>query len=431
MNGKAFDLYFNQHLAGELIIDDNMRMSFVYDDAYTEQGGSCVSLTLPTTEKYHADKVVFPFIENLLPEGEIRQLIETKNKIEDGNYQRLFELLGADVAGALSIQPKGSRPNFENSTSKSPLSKQALSNLLLEIQDRPFKAGVDMEVGNRLSLAGAQNKLPIILQGGQFYEAFHSPSTHIIKPARKDNRFHSIVYNEYVCMKAASISGINTANVSLIDVFDQDGNESDALLVERYDRQITDSGRIERIQQEDLCQLYSISSKQKYQVSGGPGFVELFNIIAKYSAIPVKDDLEVLKRLIFNMVIGNYDAHAKNFSFLLSSNNRLALSPAYDLVCTALYENLDTTFAMYIDTATQLSELKSEHIHALFEKSGKKYKPIRQTLIKFADNAIDALNQTAQAFCNGDYYQEDIDGICQIVKISRRNHALVLQALAN
>jgi serine/threonine-protein kinase HipA len=308
---------------------------------------------------------------------------------------------------------------------------------LLDIQDRPFNVSTQKgENGNRLSLAGAQNKLPVIRSGDLTFEAKDAPSTHIIKPTRKDNRYNSLVYNEYICMRAAKLVGINAAEVSLLEVNDVSGNESDALLIERYDRvrtkQLNSKNEVtRRLQQEDLCQLCSIPSTMKYEVSGGPGFEELFSKIKQFSLVPVKDDIEVFKRLIFNLVIGNYDAHAKNFSFLILPEGAISLSPAYDLVCTALYEELDTTFAMLIGEAKDLESLNEDSFKQLFEVIQKKYNTIRKQLIKYADSSLKAISDVVTEFIEGDYYQVDIDSAQRILEISKANHELVLKALSS
>ena len=432
---NSFDVYFNDAFAGKLSIDKAMRMNFIYDDAYLKTEGPPISLTIPLSTQQHEDDVVFPFIENLLPEGEIRSLIQGQNKIEEGNFTRFIELLGGDVAGALSIQLEGHTPKFEKIQEKSELSLEGLSQLLLDIQDRPFNVSTQKgEVGNRLSLAGAQNKLPVIYSNNKIYEAKNAPSTHIIKPARKDNRFKSLVYNEYICMKAAKRAGINTADVSLLEINDVNGNESDALLIERYDREsskISSTGKeiTRRLQQEDLCQLCSIPSTMKYELSGGPGFKELFSKIHQFSSVPVKDDIEVFRRLIFSLVIGNYDAHAKNFSFLVSADGTISLSPAYDLVCTALYENLDTTFAMLIGEAKDMQSLNEAMFRDLFSKIQKKYHTIRQQLIKYADTSLKAVSDTVQEFTKGDYYQVDLDSAERILEIAKANYLILLRVL--
>jgi len=430
-----FDVYFNDAFVGKLNIDKAMRMRFIYDDVYMAQKGPSISLTIPSSIKQHEDNTVFPFIENLLPEGEIRTLIQGQNKIEEGNFARFIELLGGDVAGALSIQLEGDIPKFEETEEENELSRKALSQLLLDIQDRPFNVNPQKgEVGNRLSLAGAQNKLPVIRKGDLTFEAKDAPSTHIIKPARKDDRFNSLVYNEYICMKAAKLAGINTAAVSLLDVDDANGNESDALLIERYDRILasqSNSGKevTQRLQQEDLCQLCSIPSTMKYEVSGGPGFQELFSKIDQFSLVPVKDDIEVFRRFIFSLVIGNYDAHAKNFSFLVSADGTFLLSPAYDLVCTALYEDLDTTFAMLIGKANDLESLDEEALGQLFDTIQKKYNTIRKQLIKYADLSLNAVSDVVTEFKEGDYYQIDLDSAERILEIVKANHETVIRVL--
>lgn len=432
---NIFDVYFNDVFAGKLSIDKAMRMSFLYDDAYLKKAGPPISLTIPLSTQQHEDDVVFPFIENLLPEGEIRSLIQGQNKIEEGNFMRFIELLGGDVAGALSIQFEGNTPKFEETQEKSELSLESLSQLLLDIQDRPFNVSTKKgEVGNRLSLAGAQNKLPVIRSSNKTFEAKDAPSTHIIKPARKDNRFKSLVYNEYICMKAAKLAGINTADVSLLEINDVNGNESDALLIARYDRESSknfSTGKeiTRRLQQEDLCQLCSTPSTMKYELSGGPGFKDLFSKINQFSLVPVKDDIEVFKRLIFSLVIGNYDAHAKNFSFLVADDGTISLSPAYDLVCTALYEDLDTTFAMLIGEAKDMQSLNEVMFKDLFSKIQKKYHTIRKQLIKYADSSLKAVSESVTEFKKGDYYQVDLDSAERILDIAKANHMILLKAL--
>lgn len=438
-NGSNFfDVYFNDAFVGKLNIDKSMRMSFSYDDAYMEKQGEPISLTIPSSVKEHEDDVVFPFIENLLPEGEIRTLIQQQNKIEEGNFSRFIELLGGDVAGALSIQLEGETPKFERVDTLSELSQEELSQLLIDIQDRPFNVAQQKgEVGNRLSLAGAQNKLPVIRSNDLTFEAENAPSTHIIKPARKDDRFKSLVYNEYLCMKAAKLVGINTASVSLLDVTDANGNESDALLIERYDRyyyvdnstENEGEGYTKRLQQEDLCQLCSIPSTTKYEVNGGPGFKDLFSKISELCEVPVKDDLEAFRRIIFSLVVGNYDAHAKNFSFLISEDGKIALSPAYDLVCTALYEDLDTTFAMLIGKSNDLESLTNESFEQLFTDIDKKYNTIKKQLIKFVDQSLKAISDVVAEFIEGDYYQPDIESAERILAIAKSNHHVVTKAL--
>ena len=238
-------------------------------------------------------------------------------------------------------------------------------------------------------------------------------------------------------MKAAKLVGINTASVSLLDVTDANGNESDALLIERYDRYFyvdnsTDNegeGYTKRLQQEDLCQLCSIPSTTKYEVNSGPGLKDLFSKISEFCEVPVKDDLEAFRRIIFSLVVGNYDAHAKNFSFLISEDGKIALSPAYDLVCTVLYEDLDTTFAMLIGKSNDLESLTNESFEQLFKDIDKKYNTIKKQLIKFSDQSLKAISDVVAEFIEGNYYQPDIESAERILAIAKSNHHIVTKAL--
>jgi serine/threonine-protein kinase HipA len=167
----------------------------------------------------------------------------------------------------------------------------------------------------------------------------------------------------------------------------------------------------------------------KYEVSGAPGFEALFSAINRFSSIPVKDDIEVFRRLIFNLVIGNYDAHAKNFSFLIRADGTISLSPAYDLVCTALYEDLDTTFAMKIGNANDLQSINHEAFKQLFGAINKKYITIRKQLLMFADKSLQAVLGVVHEFEEGEYYQSDIDAALQLLAIAKANHVVVRRAL--
>lgn len=148
-------------------------------------------------------------------------------------------------------------------------------------------------------------------------------------------------------------------------------------------------------------------------------------LFMKISAI--EQLIEVFRRLIFSLVIGNYDAHAKNFS--VSSDDAISLSPAYNLVCTALYEDLDTTFAMLIGKANDFESLDEEALRQLFDTIQKKYNTIRKQLIKYADLSLNAVSDVVTGFKEGDYYQIDLDSAERILEIVKANHETVIRVL--
>jgi serine/threonine-protein kinase HipA len=190
--------------------------------------------------------------------------------------------------------------------------------------------------GLRLSLAGAQEKLPVILRGGElFLPAGTEPSTHILKLPSQS--FRGLIDNEHFIMALAREAGLSVAPVALHTLPTGDT----ALLVERFDRR---DGQ--RIHQEDFCQATGRSQHEKYETEGGPSLEEIVAVIRAACTAPARD-IEALFRLVaFNTLVGNNDGHAKNIALLRDDIIRLA--PAYDLVCTRAWPQLSADLAIRI-----------------------------------------------------------------------------------
>ena len=131
------------------------------------------------------------------------------------------------------------------------------------------------------------------------------------------------------------------------------------LLVTRYDRQFEANGEVRRLHQEDFCQALGIPPEQKYQAENGPSFKSGFELLRRAATRPAVEVLKLLDAAIFNVIIGNADAHGKNFS-LLYQGAAASLAPLYDLVCTVAYENLSPRFAMKIAKSRTLEEINSK-----------------------------------------------------------------------
>ncbi len=130
------------------------------------------------------------------------------------------------------------------------------------------------------------------------------------------------------------------------------------MLAERYDRVRDEEDNIQRVHQEDFCQALGIPAEIKYQSAGGPSLADCFGLIREASSAPALDLIALLDAVIFNLLIGNHDAHAKNFSLLYRPDQSIRLAPLYDLVCTVYYEELTDKMAMKIG-----GEAKSALIH--------------------------------------------------------------------
>jgi serine/threonine-protein kinase HipA len=222
------------------------------------------------------------------------------------------------------------------------------------------------EQGVRLSLAGAQDKLPVRIQDDHIYLPLAtSPSTHLLKPAIE--QFESIVVNEALCMDLARRSGLQTA-----ETFVRTVDDIEFLVVKRYDREVYESGEPVRLHQEDFCQALGLAPEHKYQNEGGPSLLQCVQLIRETSAVPAVDLAAFMDGVIFNYLVGNNDAHGKNFSLIhrpdASGGTRLA--PFYDLVCTVYYPDLSSKMAMKLGGEYDCDKVMRRHFEKLASETG-------------------------------------------------------------
>ena len=384
MTGRL-QVIWNKRLVGTLDRYKKGRVVFQYSQDWIEKEASPVSLSLPCRKEKFAPAVSTAFFENLLPESDTRTVLAFHHRFDKKDTYAFLENFGEDCAGALSIIPEDQEPDFtpgryENITQKL---IEALDKMLLD--PGRYKLHPEMKHA-KLSLAGAQDKLPVYIKGTQFYLPKNSGSatTHIIKPI--NTGFIDISRNEAFCMELAQRSGFSIPNSKIMKI---GGHE--LFVVDRYDRQEVNK-EIVRIHQEDFCQAMGYPAERKYQETGGPGFVECRELIDEYlSNQGVINRLLFIRMMVFNYIIGNHDAHGKNFSIL--HNNGFELAPFYDLVSTQVYP-LDNKFAMAIGRTFRLDRIK-EHSFEVFAKDMNVRPKLLTSLInekcKTVENEVDGL----------------------------------------
>ena len=264
------------------------------------------------------------------------------------------------------------------------LSDKELAGILQELPWRPLLAG---DPGVRLSLAGAQAKVAVRIEGGEVSVPLGgAPSTHILKPAVE--RFGGLVSNEALCMKLAVAAGLPAASV---ETRTMDG--IDFLVVERYDRHQRESAEakpgLERLHQEDFCQALGIVPEFKYQKEGGPSLKQCFGLLRDVSSTPVIDLARLLDAVIYNYLIGNSDAHGKNFSLLyrtLEKGGRpTSLSPLYDIVSTICYPELSREMAMKIGSQYSSEKVGARDFEQLAQEAGLSRALVRRRVRELAD----------------------------------------------
>lgn len=353
---RTLDVYFAESLCGRLEQDDAGALSFAYAQSYLDlRQSNPISVSMPLREEPWLDRQVRPFFSGLLPDEGARQRLASALGVSAGNAFGLLEIIGGECAGALSLFPAGEQPPSQDEAGIDILSPDRLTEILGKLRTRPLLGG---EEGVRLSLAGAQDKLAVCLEGDAIALAKGGrPTTHILKPAIPT--LDGAVHNEYFCLRIAATLKLPAPSVKI-------GKAGDTpyLLVERYDRQSLPGGQIIRLHQEDFCQALSIPPELKYEDEGGPGSAAALSLIDRVTARPAADRLSFIRRLIFTYLVGNADAHAKNYA-LLYQRRRPDLAPVYDALCTAAYPRLAKKLAMSIGDRSRPDTIQLQHWYSL------------------------------------------------------------------
>jgi serine/threonine-protein kinase HipA len=342
------------------------RLSFAYAAPWLRQAaakggaGWALSQSLPLQPEPFDDLATRPFFAGLLPEGAQRRVVAKLLQASQQNDFALLDGIGGECAGAVTLLAPGQSPiagaaaPTVGATAGPPasgvrwLDDPALRQLLDDMPRRPMLAG---QAGLRLSLAGAQDKLPVVVQGTRIGLPLNgAPSTHILKPPTAG--IEGSVFNEAFCMTLAGALGIAVAPVQIVQLAG-----TPVLLVQRYDR-ITHPGEpcARRLHQEDFCQALGVPPEHKYQNEGGPDLAQSFALLRRATRPSALHVLQLLDAVVFNALVGNHDAHGKSYS-LLYGGQGAGLAPLYDLLSTAVYPRLTEKMAMKLGGRYRFSEI--------------------------------------------------------------------------
>jgi len=286
---KTQKVYFQQlmdfphQFIGTLSVEQSQYF-FQYDNDYlTLPKAIPLSLSLPLQKESFANKETRAFFANLLPDSTARTQTAKRLGISSKNDFALLEAIGGECAGAVSLLPAdeidGQHDDYRL------LDVKALEQCINELGISPLAVG---QSGVRLSLAGAQDKLPVYLDKGKYYLPLGSNiSSHIIKPGIEG--VDGIIANEAFCMRLAAHASLNVPTIEVVE------NNVSFYQIERYDRTRDEQGNFKRIHQEDFCQALSIMPEYKYQREGGPSLAQCFTLLREYSVQPVADIQRLLE----------------------------------------------------------------------------------------------------------------------------------------
>lgn len=371
-------------------------LSLAYDADAVERrtGFPLLSVTLRTRAQPYEGETLRAFLEGLLPEETLRDRVCRRYGLNLDDTFGLLRAIGGDCAGAISfVEPEAVDAWQATRREVSWLSEDDLYAVIDELPLKPF--GDDDTAGIRISLAGAQNKLAVVVgeDGRVGLPVGSTPSTHILKPpstARTGSgrtAFPWLVENELFCLRLAQHAGIRTARAAIRQVHDLR-----VLLVERYDRGRNPQGDVFRLHQEDLCQALGISPTRKYERDGGPSINAAVELLRRVST-QATDVVALLERIAFNTLIGNNDAHGKNAA-LLHTARGVQLAPLYDSVSTIVYERLGRSLAMAIGGQWQWDQVTARHWWQQLDAAGFSTAATLRRVSAVTDHAISAWDQT-------------------------------------
>lgn len=350
---KLLTVQWGGETVGHIAPHRKGRVQFSYAREWLDKYNQPISLSMPCFEERFDAAKSTAFFDNLLPEENMYRELCREARIDEADTYNFLRLFGQECAGALVISPEGrdappSAPAYRDITDN-------LEAILAKHHGTP-QGSLIVETKARLSIAGAQNKLPIVLEDGKILvpsDGSHAATTAILKPTTA--RFPDLHRNELFCMELARAAGLQTPDAEILQIGDYQ-----AYVVMRYDRQRSDRG-IVRIHQEDFCQAQGISRVYKYEENGGPGFAACGKVLLHplvSGEVAVRENF--IKCALFNYAIGNCDAHGKNFSLLYQWQQGVGLAPFYDLVSTMAYPELEQKFAMAIGKTFRFDRI-AEH----------------------------------------------------------------------
>lgn len=349
--GDSLTVVLDGIVAGTLTRLRGGRLRFEYHVDYREQSGRTpLSLSMPVQIASHADQVVTPWLWGLLPDNDavLRRWAREFHVSASSPFSLLGSPIGEDCAGAVQFAPSDDIDRvLGRSGEVAWLAEDDVAQRLRELRE-DSTAWLGRPFTGQFSLAGAQAKTALLLDGDRWgVPSGAIPTTHILKPAVAGLDDHDL--NEHICLDAARRAGLIVARSAIAQFA-----EETAVVVTRYDRRWVDRGEVVRVHQEDLCQALGEPPSRKYQNEGGPTPAQIARLLRH--AMPPNIGEQAVWRfadaLIWNWLIGGTDAHAKNYSLLLSGD-QVRLAPLYDIASALPYgtHERELRLAMKIGTS--------------------------------------------------------------------------------
>lgn len=376
------------------------RIGFSYDEGWyadwVRGAAHPISLSLrPSSPDEVLDATAY--VAGLLPDSPHHRDMLAR-ELDLGDSPTDFELIsriGRDSAGALTITPEGDTGRGPKAPSVEWLTEAGLAEHLRSLPRRPLL--IDDEHGVMLSLAGVNDKAAVVVSRGRIGLPRHgAPSTHIIKVDIP--RLTGSVLTEHFCLRLAKAAGLRVPHSRIHRAEDQA-----FMLMARYDRVLTQTG-VTRVHQEDFCQALGLPPARKYERRGGPGWAECLSLAANTSHPAAARD-EMVRWAALQFLIGNPDAHSKNYSLLYDpGSSGVRLAPLYDLnngpAFRASFRSVSPKMAMSIGDQADPERVGPQEWARFSQTSGLDPRVVASAVAETASRLLAAL-PIAQAECPG------------------------------
>ena len=349
---KSLDVFLHGQRIGQLK-GSGLRLSFQYDRSVLAEYGAgsiLLSLSLPVARNQIDGPEVYDFFDGLLPEGQVRSHIAKENGLSTPDAFGLLRVLGADCAGAVQILPPGESPDVQGAAT--PMTDDQVTTAVesLPTWDLPDDFLITA------SLGGVQSKVLLTRHGDRWaWPGRGAVSTHIIKPEPLESTIPDLLASEDWALQTAAAAGLPAAKAHL-----QMFGSRQAIVVDRFDRGPDAS----RLHQEDFTQALALASEAKYEGSSAPPsrLTRLVTAAAPHTRDDAAFRRDLLRAVAFNLVIGNGDAHSKNYSLILRDGGEVLLAPLYDVAPTLLLYAPSNNAGHAISGQVRLGYITLEHL---------------------------------------------------------------------
>lgn len=383
--------------AGTISGSDVSNARFQYSEEYLQSPDACsLSISLPLQEQPFSPIQTANYFEGLLPEGFTRRSVAQWMRVDEGDYLSILHGLGRECLGAVSI----TEPGEEIQASYERVTEEQVRQLASE----GALKSAELVTKSHLSLTGASGKVGLYYdepKNAWYLPRGTAPSTLIVKQSHV--RLDAIVTNEQLCLLTAKRCGMSVPDSFIINT--GDGGDGEVLFAtERYDRvfpavpkMIGDIPCPRRLHQEDFAQAMGVPSAVKYERESGHYMQDMFDILRRYSSDPIADQLKLWDMIVFDYLIGNTDAHIKNFSLLHSPDmKQVRLAPAYDIISTTIYEQSTRDMAFRIGGEINIDDITTDSFRMAAEQVGLGRRMAMKRFEEMRERFKPALQQSAE-----------------------------------